>query len=155
LSLCEDNQRLVEFIAASQSFFTREAGGRTRIPLNRFSSANELVAALLDPYSDRIQFSPAPVDFELRTNSYWLGVCLKNLVENALRYGEPPITVTLRFGRGKCSLRVEDQGTFGHAKPAGGLGMGLSITREIVKLLGGSIRMRKRPKTTLSIEIDP
>jgi signal transduction histidine kinase len=154
LSLCEDNQRLVELIKASGGMIKDGA----RLPRNTYSSANNLLAALVEPFGESISFIPSPTDFPFATDSYWLGVCLKNLIENAVRYGHPPVFVRLAESDASCVISVEDQGTY-HRRPlrktrdGGGLGMGLVITREFTRLLGGSFRFQKRPHTSFSIQL--
>ena len=47
---------------------------------------------------------------ELCTDTYWVGICVKNLVENALVHGMKPINVTLRWDEDELFVEVGDQG---------------------------------------------
>jgi signal transduction histidine kinase len=87
---------------------------------------------------------------------------LRNLLENAQRYGgaEPP-EVSLAAGAGDVQLRVADRGPgvpegererifepfyrlAGHAEHAGGVGLGLSLVRQIARAHRGEVRCEPR-----------
>jgi PAS domain S-box-containing protein len=86
-----------------------------------------------------------------------------NLLANALKYGAGrPVEVTLATADGRALLGVRDEG-IGIAAEAqarifekferavsdrhyGGLGLGLYITREIVRALGGSVSVESEPE---------
>lgn len=87
---------------------------------------------------------------------------LRNLLENAHRYGVDAVEVEVRRSRdGGAELRVCDRGpgvpeTFrerifepffrmpGHAEREGGVGLGLSLVRQIAQHHGGSVRCEPR-----------
>ena len=86
---------------------------------------------------------------------------VRNLLENARRYGGPDIRVQLTHGLGHISLRVNDRGPGvppdqrerifepfyrlpGHAEHAGGVGLGLSLVRQIALKHGGQARCEPR-----------
>ena len=87
---------------------------------------------------------------------------LRNLLENARRYGgaEPP-EVEVRRGAGSVQLHVSDRGPGvpasqrerifepfyrlpGHAEQAGGVGLGLSLVRQIAQAHQGSVHCESR-----------
>jgi len=82
---------------------------------------------------------------------------LRNLLENARRYGGGEVTLQIEAGAGCALLRVCDRGPGvpeasrerifeafyrlpGHAEKAGGVGLGLSLVRQIAERHGGSVR---------------
>jgi signal transduction histidine kinase len=81
---------------------------------------------------------------------------LRNLVENALRHGKPPVSVSVKREGGRAALRVSDQGPgiadteiesvfepFRRARHANttGTGLGLSLVRKIARHHGGDARI--------------
>ena len=86
---------------------------------------------------------------------------LRNLLENARRYGSDEVSVLLRQQGSQVELRVCDRGPGvpdhlrerifeafyrlpGHAEQAGGVGLGLSLVRQIAQRHGGSVRCEAR-----------
>jgi signal transduction histidine kinase len=89
---------------------------------------------------------------------------LRNLVENARRYGGPPEGITVQVRRaadGSAEVQVCDRGPGvpeawrerifepffrlpGHAEREGGVGLGLSLVRQIAERHGGRVRCEAR-----------
>lgn len=96
---------------------------------------------------------------------------LRNLVDNAVRYGRSAAVSVLKPFDGTISIRVEDNGPglpedrfeeafqpFVRLEPSrstetGGLGLGLAIARSIVKAHGGELTLANRPEGGLRAEI--
>lgn len=87
---------------------------------------------------------------------------LRNLLENARRYGGAEVSVELVRSSSGAEVRVCDRGPGvpealrerifepfyrlpGHAEQAGGVGLGLSLVRQIAQRHGGSVRCEARP----------
>ena len=83
---------------------------------------------------------------------------LRNLVDNALRHGKPPVDVTVAREAGRAALRVSDRGAgiaqtqqetvfepFRRIQGAAstGTGLGLSLVRKIARHHGGDARIEK------------
>ncbi|MDC0711096.1 CHASE domain-containing protein [Stigmatella sp. ncwal1] len=96
---------------------------------------------------------------------------VENLLTNAIKYGAgKPIHIVLKEEAGAVVLRVEDHGIgielehqeriferFERAvseRNYGGLGLGLYITRTIVELLGGTIRVQSQPGQGAAFTVD-
>lgn len=86
---------------------------------------------------------------------------LRNLLENARRYGGSEVEVFVESGAGQAVLRVCDRGPGvpeamrerifeaffrlpGHAEQAGGVGLGLSLVKQIAQRHRGSVRCEGR-----------
>lgn len=86
---------------------------------------------------------------------------LRNLLENARRYGGSEVEVSVEAHAGQALVRVSDRGpgvpeamrerifeSFfrlpGHAEQAGGVGLGLSLVKQIAQRHGGSVRCEGR-----------
>lgn len=88
---------------------------------------------------------------------------LRNLLENARRYGGGEVKVELARSAAGAEVRVSDRGPGvpealrerifepfyrlpGHAEQAGGVGLGLSLVRQIAQRHGGSVRCEARER---------
>jgi signal transduction histidine kinase len=102
----------------------------------------------------------------VRGNPVLLRRLLRNLVDNALRHGKSPVSVSVSWEGGRAALRVSDQGPgiaateietvfepFRRARQANatGTGLGLSLVRKIARLHGGDARIEKNTPGGLTI----
>jgi signal transduction histidine kinase len=99
---------------------------------------------------------------QVRGDERLLRRALRNLLENARRYGGSEVKVELARTAAGAEARVCDRGPGvpdslrerifepfyrlpGHAEQAGGVGLGLSLVRQIAQRHGGSVRCEARP----------
>ncbi|QCY68198.1 HAMP domain-containing histidine kinase [Antarcticibacterium flavum] len=109
--------------------------------------------------------------FEILGNELWLEIAFTNLLTNALKYsGNKPVKVTLLHAREKVEVFVEDKGIgiandeiekiftpFYRGSNAGtkkGYGIGLALTRNIVKIHKGEINIESRPNKGSIIKVE-
>lgn len=99
---------------------------------------------------------------QVRGDERLLRRALRNLLENARRYGGDEVKVELARTAAGAEARVCDRGPGvpdslrerifepfyrlpGHAEQAGGVGLGLSVVRQIAQRHGGTVRCEARP----------
>lgn len=110
------------------------------------------------PYEATVQGE----DLMVRGSERLLRRALRNLLENARRYGgEAPPDVQVRVDGGRAQVEVADRGPGvpedqrqrifepfyrmpGHAEHAGGIGLGLSLVRQIAQRHGGEVQVLPR-----------
>jgi two-component system, OmpR family, osmolarity sensor histidine kinase EnvZ len=96
-----------------------------------------------------------------RSNALLVERLMANLVDNALKYGRPPVTLSVGLMSGGAFIEVEDAGpgmapdevhrlqeafTRGdQSRLIPGTGLGLAIVRQIVARFGGSVSLESRP----------
>jgi len=146
---------LVEEVLLASRLDAREA------PLAR--DAIDLVALCAEE-SARVQaeFDAGAPSSPVAGDERLLRRALRNLLENARRYGgDGDVTVQLDARDGRAELRVCDRGPGvpaamrerifepffrlpGHAEREGGIGLGLSLVRQIAERHGGGVRCESR-----------
>lgn len=102
----------------------------------------------------------------VRGNPALLRRLLRNLVENALHHGKPPVSVSVKQESGRAALRVSDRGPgiaakdidavfepFRRARHADaiGTGLGLSLVRKIARHHGGDARIENNGPGGLTV----
>jgi signal transduction histidine kinase len=108
-----------------------------------------------------LELDPGGVDSIVRVDSDRLGQAITNLVDNSLRYGSGPITLSVMTAPNAVEIHVSDQGPgfseefLPHAfdrftradasRPRGGVGLGLAIVRTIARAQGGEVGARNLP----------
>jgi signal transduction histidine kinase len=122
--------------------------------------AVDLLALAVEEGS-RVEAEVDGPSLQVRGDERLLRRALRNLLENARRYGGAEVTVELARSSAGAEVRVCDRGPGvpeslrerifepfyrlpGHAEQAGGVGLGLSLVRQIAQRHGGSVRCESR-----------
>jgi two-component system phosphate regulon sensor histidine kinase PhoR len=154
--LLEDLLRLSALEAAEPDEIDREP-----VPLS------PIVALVVETMRQRPAAAAATISVEVAADAVALGdpanveQVIENLVDNALKYGKPGGTVSIRGARrgSRVELSVADDGAGiearhlprlferfyrvdpGRARERGGTGLGLAIVKHLVESMGGSVRV--------------
>ncbi len=120
-------------------------------------SAKEMFEELRGEWPEEVVLASTSADGPLRTDPEWLGVAVRNLVENGTRHGKPPVTVRWSIEGEILRVRVSDGGqspTFSLRRAivpyerdarSPGLGLGLAIVDRVARLLGGRLTHESSP----------
>ncbi|HEY4082153.1 MAG TPA: ATP-binding protein [Burkholderiaceae bacterium] len=109
-----------------------------------------------------VEPSDGLVDLKVLGEERLLRRALRNLLENARRYGGDEVALELRRVGDNAEIRICDRGPGvpepmrerifeaffrlpGHAEQAGGVGLGLSLVKQIAQRHGGSVHCEARP----------
>jgi two-component system OmpR family sensor kinase len=168
-SAIEETDRIVK-LAEDLLLLARAQDGT--LPLApEWLSVDELVSELGDRFTPVVAQSGRELIIDCAAHATVLTVradpdrirqAISNLVDNSLRYGDGPVTLSARQVDGRIELHVSDHGPgFGEdlaglafdrfsradvARGRGGVGLGLTIVRTIAKAHGGDAGARDLPQ---------
>jgi len=159
LRLSGDVYRLKKLAETSKSYLrlshSKESLG---LKMSQVTSLNEFIANVLDDFPvNSINFIKPASDRGLITDPYWLAICLKNLLENALSHGVPPIILKFEENLSKINIIVQDSGSlefqdlakltseYVKGSSSKGTGLGLSIVKKVIAEMGGELRLKTHP----------
>jgi signal transduction histidine kinase len=163
-----DLDEMERMIASTLSFARDDAAKEARETVD--------LVALVQRVCDSIEDAGLAVDFEgagrvayaCRPNA--LRRALANLIENAARYGNKA-GVNLLTGEDAVVVRIDDQGPgipedqienvfkpfhrleASRSRETGGIGLGLTVARTIVRAHGGDIHLENRAEGGLRVEV--
>jgi signal transduction histidine kinase len=117
--------------------------------------------ALAAEEASRVKAGAQGDDVQVRGDERLLRRALRNLLENARRYGGDEVQIEVGRNAGQVEVRVADRGPGvpeafrerifepffrlpGHAEREGGVGLGLALVRQIAERHGGSVRCEPR-----------
>ncbi|MCK6599114.1 MAG: HAMP domain-containing histidine kinase [Bdellovibrionaceae bacterium] len=156
LKIANDVQRLKRLAEISRQYLNVETKQMMKFHFQKIESLNQFVQDVLDPYKNQISFELLKQDQTFHLDSYWIGLCLKNLVENAIHHGAKPITISLLADvcENKIVFQVKDFGVLrSYSKKADensmevhhGMGLGLSIVKKVITEMGGEFLQNTNP----------
>lgn len=93
----------------------------------------------------------------LMLDQYWYQTIIKNLIDNALKYGTGDVRLFFTIKNNSLGLSIQNNGPFPYknlddtlknASPSNqGLGMGLSIVKTLAESMGGKLTLTLKPTT--------
>lgn len=161
-SMLEEAQRLQLLIQRLLELASAEGGvassNRVEIPVDEYATAcaNEL-SVLAEYKGQEIRIAATPC--RVTTDPVLFRQAIQNLVDNAIKYSprNSTIRIAVTHGDGRVEVAVTDQGPGisadnqthlmerffrpdrGRGRNSGGFGLGLSITKAYMRVLGGSL----------------
>ncbi len=129
---------------------------------------NEFVETVIEPFREShpedIEYTPLENDLEVYIDTYWMGICMKNILENALTHGLPPVKIIFELNKSHVIFIVEDQGEsqfeslgimsqeFVKGNKSSGTGLGMNIVKKVCREMGVEVKLTLNP-TTFSLTI--
>lgn len=158
LRICDNVQRLQRVVEASKQYLRGQVNGR-EIQFNRTSipSVRDFVGGILEGYDREIALVESNEIAAVRLDPYWVSVCIRNLIDNAVGHGADPIAVLLSRQGGDLTVTVQDEragsrlsfkemtAPFSRAQTSHGLGLGLAVVKQLMFAMGGSLRYQGVP----------
>lgn len=157
--LSRDVYRLQRLTETSRKYLrTREGKKLINFNFDEILSVNEFFRQYIEEFLDKeLSFSPLESDKSVKFDSYWIGICVKNLLENAYSHGMPPVKVSLESSGQYIKFIVEDSGSININKRndifspfikgpnSKGTGLGLNIVKQVAREMGGKIIVNTNP----------
>lgn len=152
LRICDNVQRLRRMVDASSHYLRGEAGRVSPVTVPDVTALlGDFAAGHQVSFCAALEARPGWID------PYWLGVCVRNLVQNAWQHGASPIELAARAHGDTLVITIADSGAglsmpfarakevFSHRDESPGLGLGLAITSRIAGSMGGALGYASSP----------
>jgi len=147
--------RLKHLAEKSQSYLQTSGKEIINIKNEKIDSIKDFILDIKDEYENLDIQVEIQSDYGLNTDPYWLRMIITNIVENAKRYGKPPVYLKTMETSTAYEIIIEDQGQIKFKnikellkkkhKKSIGLGLGLLIVSKTIKEIGGDISLTNNP----------
>lgn len=153
-------------LAEKSTSYLHHQEGRSIINLypQPVDSLFQFVTDIVEDYDEKkVILKLIGEDFKVSLDVYWFTMCLKNLIENALKHGKGLVTVYVKLEKQDFIVEVADEGNIGNIKlnslmnnhneilPSSGLGLGLSLVNKILTQMNGRLILKSAPTRFLMI----
>ncbi len=162
LRMSSEVHRLRRLTETSRNYLKAKQKNRLlELNIEKIESINHFVEDVIVPFMDsgegEITFNKLEEDQSISQDSYWLGICMKNIVENAVTHGEFPITVSLVKEKNKILFKVQDCGEcqfeslgimtqeFMKGNKSSGTGLGMNIVKKVCREMNIDISLELNP----------
>lgn len=152
--LLADHSRLKKLTETSKSYLSKN---KHNFLYNQTAYVSDWLDSCVEQYDLDYTLDK---DQELTLPYYWLGLCLDNLIRNALSHGAEPISINVTITR-SLYIEVKDSGkaktiwsALAQRTPSNssGMGIGLTLIKRIMTKLGGRLTHQKQP-TRYTLEL--
>ncbi len=158
LKIKDNIYRLKRLTEMSQKYLSSQSKQKMiKFNSTLVSSLNQFFLDILSEFETEISFSGLVIDQSFYLDQYWISICVRNLVENAIKHGQAPVTVQIKKEGKALEICVADAGQatsldlsriknpFVKGNKSEGMGLGLNIVYRTVKEMGGKFVLRKNP----------
>lgn len=178
MRLSSDVYRLQRLSETSRHYLKASSQGKSNrgenlidFKVEKIPSVNEFILDQVDLFQNQLEgqisLNLLEPDQGFSLDTYWVGVCLKNLIENALSHGVLPIEITAKIKNDSLVMIVQDSGPgpersfeeicseFVKGNLSQGSGLGLNIVNKVIISMNGLFKFNsnKKNKTQFIIEL--
>ena len=169
LNMSREVSRLKRLTETSRNYLKADKSSKLmNLNTEKIISVNDFVYEIAMPYLDKfpeeITFVELEGDSAFHIDTYWMGIVIKNLIENAIAHGEFPIEIKISKVRSNLNITVIDQGNcqfeslgimtqeFVKGNKSSGTGLGMNIVKKVCREMGVELKLSLNP-TTFTLKI--
>jgi signal transduction histidine kinase len=157
LRVLDDSQRLVRLTENSKRYLGVAKYRSLKPNVETIASVSQFLSEIASQVSEKVVIDPQSIDVSIEQDPYWLAICVRNLMANAVVHGKPPVIVKTELVDEVLRISVTDHGQcefgslsdltapFKKGRGSRGLGLGLSIVQDAVRILGGKLDFKREP----------
>jgi len=131
---------------------------------------SELIIEIIDKYNNDNIYKTVPLEIYFNGRKNLIKRCINNLIDNSIKYANK-VTIELTKNNNSLFIKIDDDGPGipekeyenvfkpfykidkGRAETKSSVGLGLSITSDIIRSHGGNIKLEKSNLNGLSVKI--